>query len=145
MTNQKKKKRAPRRAGLHIVIVSFILSSFVIAAIWYALIEVNSLVGSEWQLVSLDGEAVETVRTLHFYDDTEYTGYDGCNTFTGQFIIVGDTLSMTQESSTLALCPENEIGDVYRAAIKASHKYKLQDNQLILTYSDGQVLRFVQR
>lgn len=73
------------------------------------------LMGSEWQLIELDGKKAEVaaegeatgeaaVGSLNFGDDGRIYGRAFCNNFTGSYQLQGDKLTVSDVASTMMMC-----------------------------------------
>jgi heat shock protein HslJ len=79
-----------------------------------------------WMLVSLEGETIQTpadTRTAYIRfeeNETDVNGYAGCNKFSGNYALNGDSLQLSDLSTTRMSCPamqtENKLMEVLRRA-----------------------------
>ena len=96
----------------------------------------------KWQLSLLNGQPVitQTQLTLEL-DDTNYSGFDGCNTFRGSYVY--GTLEAGADGSFFLLpgfwtdagCPTPDVkeqADSYRKAMTAGTRYRVVDGQLVV-------------
>jgi heat shock protein HslJ len=113
----------------------------------------NELAGTNWVLVSLDGdeqvgEAIGgQAVTLQFMSETEVGGSGGCNSFGGDYQsdVRSGTVSFSNIVSTLMACVDEGIGEVetqYFEALNAASHYELANGQLSIT-GGGHMLVFV--
>lgn len=103
-----------------------------------------------WQLISINGtnlaeDRVERLPDLGFRGDSLVTT-TALYVLTANYTVDGATLEITSMSlagrSMASLEPES-MTQIYFDALAQVYQYDLQDNQLILTYGDGQELVFV--
>jgi heat shock protein HslJ len=111
----------------------------------------QSLVNTKWQLVSMGpAGAAEPVipgstLTLEFRQDGSLGGSSGCNSFSGSYQVLGNSLSIGALVSTLMACTDENLMQQearYLAALQSAISYELQNNQLAIGYEAGQALLF---
>lgn len=105
------------------------------------------LEGTEWQLVSLEGEAVfppaGRPRPGFALDAAaaRVAGTDGCNRFMGGFRRDGARLSFGQLASTMMACPEGmDLARRFTAALAATARYRVTGAHLELYDRAGAAL-----
>jgi heat shock protein HslJ len=103
--------------------------------------------GTQWTLVLLGGEDVlgDTPLTLEFGDDQRASGSAGCNLFSGGYATEGDKIAFTAIISTERACLDNDFNAQERAyldALQSATGYEQSEDQLTITYGDGEMLVF---
>lgn len=105
------------------------------------------LTGTDWQLVSLGGEAVTPAegraRPSLTLDAAAARagGSDGCNRFTGSYALAGDRLSFGQLASTMMACMDGmDVAQRYTAALDATARYRTLGTHLELYDAAGAAL-----
>lgn len=102
-----------------------------------------------WRLVELDGDAVSATRAeerlptiqLNLVENT-LNGDGGCNYFTGEFRIDGDSLHIGTIPSTKMACPRIGRESAFIGALRQKgHRIAFDDGRLVLR-RDGGVLVF---
>ena len=89
----------------------------------------NTITEKYWKLKTLEGREIKMVknqdREMYFIlksNGTQLTGFSGCNTFTGEYILnEGNRIRFTNTAVTLKACPdvainESEFLDVFKLA-----------------------------
>jgi heat shock protein HslJ len=70
-----------------------------------------SFVNTKWILKSVDGKEIATLKNpacIMFKDDDSFSGYSGCNGFSGSYYLSGDILKLSNTIATQKGCfPEN--------------------------------------
>jgi heat shock protein HslJ len=102
-----------------------------------------------WQMVSIAGEDVVdgSELTLEFDLKGLAGGTGGCNTFSTAYSADGDTIAFEPVVSTRRACLDEALGQqeqAYFRALESAVAYEVADNQLTITYDDGEQLVFVQ-
>jgi heat shock protein HslJ len=105
--------------------------------------EQAGLVGAEWRLASIGGEAVpaDVTITATFTED-EVAGSSGCNSYNGPYTVDGDNLEIGPTVSTLMACEEPMMtweGN-YLQALQAAQTYSISGNELEITTEEGVLL-----
>jgi heat shock protein HslJ len=100
------------------------------------------LAGTQWVLVSLNGQAPVAGRalTLRFGPDGQLTGDSGCNSYGGAYQLQGATLAVTQLVSTLRACAEQPLNDqetAFQQALGHAAQFTLRGPVLTLANSAG--------
>ena len=111
------------------------------------------LAGTEWQLVSIGPAGAEanvipgTTVTLKFGEENRASGSTGCNSYSGSYSAVGDTISIGRLISTKRACLDqraNQQEQRFLAGLEAATKFRLSSNRLTLLSERGRnVLNFV--
>lgn len=109
---------------------------------------VQPLVNTAWQLVSIAGTEVATGSgvTLEFDNVNRIAGSGGCNGYSGEYSIDEDALTLSEIVSTKRACTDSAMMQQeidFFNALEAATSYELSENQLIITYGDGEELVFV--
>jgi len=109
----------------------------------------NTLRGTKWMLIELDGKAVAPSGTnpAYFMLDPEgksYSGSSGCNRLTGKFQLDGDSLQLLGGAMTMMACPEPLMKQEqeFNKALTATGSYKLSGNVLELLAGKKVLARF---
>jgi len=112
----------------------------------------NSLVNTQWQLVSFGAPGAESPVvgdkpiTLEFRPDGQAVGSGGFNSFGGQYQVQGTTLSITQVISTKMACVAQGVTEQesrYFQALEAAGSFEVADNHLTIQHDNGRgVLNF---
>ncbi len=101
----------------------------------------NQLVGTMWELISIDGTAVDGSLTLDFSADTVH-GSDGCNSFSGGYTIQNGALVFAQDGfiRTEMACLEDgvmEMAQQYLDALVTASAFTLDNDSLTLETDTG--------
>jgi len=104
--------------------------------------------GSRWDLIAYaaDGELVPvpwTVDATLQLDAGVASGDGGCNSFTGTYVLEGESLTFGDEfARTLAACPEDEtaVEDAYLAALPMVVTWVIVEGALQLSDAAGEVV-----
>ena len=101
------------------------------------------LIGTEWQLIQLDGRAVKpeegkfTVTLLA--EGNRLTGVGACNRLTGAYKTDGKrTLKVGPLAATMMACPGMEQEDAFTKALEATTHYDM-DGPMLLLLGDGEL------
>ena len=105
--------------------------------------------GTKWALKEFGEEGGETAVLLNTtitlnFEDGQIGGSSGCNSYFGDVVITGETLSISEIGSTLMACLDEGVSQQevdFLAALAEVSSYTLAENQLTLQY-DGGVLVF---
>jgi heat shock protein HslJ len=110
--------------------------------------EPPALAGSHWHLAAASGgvlqsHARDSKVTLVFEPD-RLGGYGGCNTYSGEYTLVGRELRIGVLTRTKRGCADTagEIEAAWHAALAETLRVEQQASQLILTTAGGLELRF---
>ena len=103
---------------------------------------VQTLVGTDWLLVSLDGESVikGSEVTLQFGDDDRLSGSGGCNGFGGPYVVDADSLTVGMLISTQMACLADGIMEqelAYFTALESATRYEIDGDTLTIETGDG--------
>lgn len=105
------------------------------------------LVDIEWNLVEIRPTGGATLQadgspkySVIFGADGRFGGQLDCNRLMGSYSVNGDALTLGPIASTMAFCQDDPIYTVYSAALNSVTTYQIVDNQLILTYAEGELV-----
>jgi heat shock protein HslJ len=122
---------------------------FMLAALVLSACSTNSeeitLAGTSWALVSYGPvksqiTAAEGVDAhLDFGTDGTFSGNMGCNSFQGEYIQQGSTITFDRMISTMMACEEPRMTQETTTfgIMNGKTTYEVQDGQLMITGSDG--------
>ena len=103
----------------------------------------SPLASSTWVLASLNGQPPLPGSHLTLtFDQSEFSGFGGCNRFGGEYSIDGDRLEPGDMEQTLEGCVEPGVLDQERAYVEALHaggQYRLYGDRLEILDQAGQV------
>ena len=103
-----------------------------------------TLEGTRWQLNSINGEAVlpNTNISADFGEDGSLGGSSGCNSYSAQYELDGDRITIGPAATTLMACPEPimEQESAYMSALASVASYALEDDNLVLLDDKGGTL-----
>ncbi|MBO9411203.1 MULTISPECIES: YbaY family lipoprotein [unclassified Ruegeria] len=108
-----------------------------------------SLDGTNWTAIGINGEVVDAKRPpqITFAQGGAFGGTGGCNRFSGQAEISGDSLNFPDNmAATLMACPPEleEVEDQFLAALQTVTRYAMAGDSLVLLDAAGEpVLKFV--
>ncbi len=98
----------------------------------------EELPDSTWQLKSMmapDGVEItvkENLPTLIFGDSMKLSGYSGCNYFFGTYALPQKGhLTLSVSGSTMRLCPDSQIEDMFMRNVSKIRKYDIQGDTLL--------------
>jgi heat shock protein HslJ len=131
---------------------NFFVFSIIAALLLAACTSANTgqdLVGTSWELVSLDGDPVEGMTiegiavTLEFISSTEAGGSGGCNSFGAEYSSdVNDSIDFSNIFSTLMACEiGSDVETAYFAALDVADHYQVDGQTLTIT-GNGHTLIF---
>jgi heat shock protein HslJ len=113
----------------------------------------NALAGTQWVLESYGAAGAETpvvgedAVTIQFDNAGQVSGSGGCNSYSGSYLVDGNTLTLTEIVSTLMACVDTALMDQeieYFDALQTVSEFQIEGDRLTLTYDDGQgALHFV--
>ncbi|SDW66054.1 putative lipoprotein [Ruegeria halocynthiae] len=109
----------------------------------------EALDGTEWTAIGIDGEVLDTKRPpqLSFAQGGAFGGTGGCNRFSGQVDINGNSLQFPDNmAATLMACPPEleEVEDRFLAALQSVTTYAIAGDSMVLLDAAGEpVLKFV--
>jgi heat shock protein HslJ/membrane-bound inhibitor of C-type lysozyme len=103
------------------------------------------LVGPEWAVVSLDGQAVEpgSAPSLEFDSDGNLFGKGSCNRYRGPFKLTGETLTMGPLATTMMACdpPLMDQEERFLALLAEVRGFEIgTDGELTLRTGDGRAI-----
>ena len=117
----------------------------------------SGLTGKTWQLTAITEsvpafqgvvpEAEQADYTIEFLADGTFNAKADCNQVSGTFVTAdpaaasGD-LQIVLGPSTLALCPEGSLSDMYVAGLGRAQSYAIADGALTITLEDQGTLAF---
>lgn len=110
--------------------------------------DVSEVIEKYWKLTSLDGEEVvmseNQSQEVHFIlkdHNKTISGYDGCNSFSGEFELNDNNQFTTSRMrSTLRICPDSDFNDVkFNSLFTGPVTYKVNGDVLILTNNTNKV------
>jgi heat shock protein HslJ len=112
----------------------------------------HDLEGSRWVLVRIGDKPIvpeegspEPYIVLQA-TSKQIAGHAGCNRLSGGYQIKGDTLALTELTTTRMACPELETEDAFLNALEGVARWRLMDNQLVLLdKNNAAVLQFESR
>ena len=103
----------------------------------------NQLVGTKWDLISMDGTLVGNGMTLDFLAD-RVSGSDGCNNFGGGYSIVDGKFVFDEAFAvTEMLCLDEsvmEMAQQYLNALVTAGEFTLDDDGLTIETENGQLV-----
>ena len=133
--------------GLFIVIVLVVLIATGCRGGGSGALDVSTLAGKTWVLVSLDGKPVlEGTRVILEFSPAEggIAGSGGCNHYFGNFTLKGESLTVSALGMTEMYCMDPagvmEQEKSYLDALGAAKSVQVVDGQLRITYGGGAIL-----
>jgi heat shock protein HslJ len=114
----------------------------------------TDLVGVTWQLSGITEkvpafqgavpEADQANYTILFDEDGTFSAKADCNQTSGTYETgSGNSLTIMLGASTLAVCPEGSLGDLFTLGLGKAASYAVADTGLTITLTDGGTLQFV--
>ncbi len=108
--------------------------------------EADVLAGTQWRLVSLDGETVldGTAITLLFDLEGQAAGSAGCNSYGGSYTVDGDEVGFDALISTMMACADDIMAQetAYLTALQAAARYELDEDRLSIETREDATLVF---
>ncbi|SCC62560.1 Heat shock protein HslJ [Chitinophaga costaii] len=101
------------------------------------------LYGTDWKLVSLQGEAIDTAglrkRPGLRFDKAEHrvSGNGGCNSIGGSFTVTGDKLHFSPMISTKMACPAMDVENKFLQALAQVTRFDVSEGRLELLNEQG--------
>ncbi|UAB87664.1 YbaY family lipoprotein [Ruegeria sp. SCSIO 43209] len=108
-----------------------------------------TLEGTEWTAIGIGGTVLDTKRPpqLSFAQGGAFGGTGGCNRFSGQAEITGNSLEFPDNmAATLMACPPelDEVEDQFFAALQNVTSYAVAGDSMVLLDAAGEpILKFV--
>jgi heat shock protein HslJ len=101
------------------------------------------LEGTEWTLVSGIDAPDDAVPTLTLADGTA-SGFGGCNQYSGGYELDGDSLTIGPIAGTMMACeePKMAVESAYLPALEAADAWAIDGDELVLSSSGDETLRF---
>ncbi len=107
----------------------------------------TTLEGATWQLASYGDAASPTmvpadVTVTAKFAEGKVSGNAGCNSYSMNYVVDGDTLTTTPGPVTMMACPEPimAVEQAYLSAMAKAQTYAIADGQLTIFYDGGQLL-----
>lgn len=105
------------------------------------------LIGTQWNLVSLEGEEIGNefaLRPFVTFDSTgKIQGNLGCNTFFGNYTVKKNKMTIAYEGSTKRLCSQMKVERKFITALKQDiNSFQLKDDELTLFSNGEEIMRF---
>ncbi len=108
--------------------------------------DLATLQAAPWTLSELDGESIDASAgiTAAFGADGSLSGSAGCNTYSGDYQTDGAILTVGPLASTRKACedPVMRTEDTFLDLLQNAGTWSLDGGALVITASDGGVLRF---
>ena len=104
-----------------------------------------ALEGTEWTLVSgLDVEMPDDAVPTLTLSDGSASGLGGCNTYTGDYQLDGDSLSIGPVAATMMACeePKMAVEQAYLPALEAVDAWSIDSGELVLSSGGEETLRY---
>ncbi len=106
--------------------------------------------GTEWRLVEAGGAPIAPLPGdlqpyfLLDHEDQKVSGYSGCNSFFGGYLLEGSRLDFGLLGSTRRACPEEEtsVEEKLLGVLGKTRKWKITDGDLVLLDDSGELARF---
>ena len=114
----------------------------------------TDLVGVEWQLSAITETAPafqgvvpaadQPNYTIAFSEDGTFSAKADCNQTSGTYETGdGNSLTIMLGATTMAMCPEGSLGDLYVFGLGNAASYEVTETGLTITLEDGGTLQFV--
>ena len=102
----------------------------------------GGLTGKVWQWNASTITGAETVAdpasyTVEFMNDGNFAAKADCNQVAGSYTSTGSAIEIVPGPSTLAMCPEGSLGDVFVAGLGSATTWAVANGTLTLTGSEG--------
>ena len=99
--------------------------------------------GTEWTLASGVDVPEDAVPTL-LLEEGNASGFGGCNTYTGDYELDGDAISIGPLAGTLMACEVQKMAveGAYMPALEAADAWSIDGDELVLSSGDEETLRF---
>jgi len=113
----------------------------------------TDLTGATWQLSAITEKtpafqgvvpaADQANYTITFNADGSFNAKADCNQVAGSYAVgASNSLTITLGPSTMAMCPEGSLGDLYVMGLSNAASYQVADSTLTITLQDGGTLEF---
>jgi heat shock protein HslJ len=101
------------------------------------------LIGTEWQLIQLDGRAVKPEEgkfyVMFLAEENRFAGVGACNRLTGAYKTDGKrTLKIGPLAATMMACPGMDEEDAFTKMLESVTHYDM-DGPMLLLLSDGEL------
>ena len=101
------------------------------------------LIGTEWQLIQLDGRAVKPEEgkfyVMFLAEENRFAGVGACNRLTGAYKTDGKrTLKTGPLAATMMACPGMDEEDAFTKMLESVTHYDM-DGPMLLLLSDGEL------
>jgi heat shock protein HslJ len=103
----------------------------------------ESLTGTDWQLLAIDGLFVEIPATLRLDEPGSISGKAPCNRFSGRNQSKFPELKLQAIASTKMACDRLAEEQVFFQALGLMDRLDLDGSNLVLTAPDGRSMEFV--
>lgn len=104
------------------------------------------MIGTVWNLVSLNGESLVpgTTITAEFRDDGKIGGTSGCNAYNASYELSGSSITIGPAMGTLMACPEPIMDQetAYLGYLQDAARFAIKGETLTLTTGSGEDLVF---
>ena len=108
--------------------------------------EEQPLAGTSWTLLSVGGSPAIGNVEVQFSDESDISGWTGCNSYDGMYGASGSSFTIEELSWTEAGCPSRELfaqESLYLDLLVDAEGFAINGSELTITSSDGQTIRFV--
>jgi len=137
-----------KRVGKSIVVVFMVLTAMVSSCTNNSQKStVNQLTGKSWELTRLNSGDLEMskypsgVPSITFDPGGGISGTTGCNSYSGEYVLNGDSISLDPGSMTKMACDgSGEIDFIF--AVEEVNNLKISATELILLNGSKEVLSF---
>jgi heat shock protein HslJ len=98
----------------------------------------HSWVNQRWVLVELKGVPVQQSESrrdafINFEAGVKrFSGYGGCNQFSGNYVLEGNTIQFLQLVRTDMSCSDIEFENVFVATLNGIDRYEIRGNEIVL-------------
>ena len=134
----------------HLLVVAFSLYMFVSFSCGSSTIDNNTagIVSVKWYLASLNGKAIENksddfeIPYVVFSKEKGFTGYTGCNNFSGNYKYENGKLSLDAGAITKKYCGDSfEIE--FLDALKKVSAFESKNNNLVLLNGGQEIMKYI--
>src|SRR5512143_872112 len=125
------------------LIIGAMISLLLVVAACSTAPSAQSLNGTNWNLVKLNGQALPAGTpplTLKFETQTEISGKSGCNSYGGSYTVTGSSLAFNKVFSTLMACADQGVNDretAFQQALSKVAFFEISNGQLSLKDASG--------